>query len=211
MENHLFTLINELKSTICLEVLVANNEPSGVLETVDGIKVRRVPKLFEISSTPICPTLPYWMRKWHGDIFHIHLPNPFAEVSYLLARHKDKLIVAYHSDIVGRGKFFDLYRPLRERFLNKADRIIVSSDNYLSSSPALLRFRDKIVIILYEIDINELECTREVEEKASQIRDRFGERIVLFVGRLTYYKGVEYLLHALKGIDAKLLIIGRVL
>jgi rhamnosyl/mannosyltransferase len=41
------------------------------------------------------------------------------------------------------------------------------------------------------------------------LRNRYGPRLVLAVGRLTAYKGFEYLIHAMTDVDARLLIVGE--
>jgi len=41
------------------------------------------------------------------------------------------------------------------------------------------------------------------------LRDRYGARLVLAVGRLTAYKGFEYLVRAMAEVDARLLIVGE--
>ena len=42
-----------------------------------------------------------------------------------------------------------------------------------------------------------------------EIHRRFGPRIVLAVGRMVYYKGFEYLIRAMRDVDATLLLIGE--
>ncbi len=46
-------------------------------------------------------------------------------------------------------------------------------------------------------------------EKEFDLGVSLGERIVLFAGRLNYYKGLEYLIEAMQEIEAKLLIVGE--
>jgi rhamnosyl/mannosyltransferase len=41
------------------------------------------------------------------------------------------------------------------------------------------------------------------------VREKFGSRLVIAVGRLVYYKGFDYLIEAMSGVDGRLLIIGE--
>lgn len=70
------------------------------------------------------------------------------------------------------------------------------------------RFRDKCVVIPLGIDMRKFDGKACGEEIAA-IRSRWGGRIVLFVGRLTPYKGVSYLLDAMEGVSGQLLIVGK--
>jgi rhamnosyl/mannosyltransferase len=42
-----------------------------------------------------------------------------------------------------------------------------------------------------------------------RLRERYGKRIILFVGRLVYYKGVEHLIDSMREIDGHLIVIGE--
>ena len=46
------------------------------------------------------------------------------------------------------------------------------------------------------------------EDAVAKIRSRFGERIVLSIGRLIYYKGFDHLIRAMNSVEGHLLIIG---
>jgi rhamnosyl/mannosyltransferase len=207
MESVLYDLCNELKGKVDLRVLVANGGNTTKIENEDGLKVIRVGSLGKVVSTSLCPTMPYWIKKFEADIVEIHHPNPMANISYMLTRPNGKLVVRYHSDIVRQHISYGLYFPLLMWMLDRAQRIIVTSANYLASSPLLKKYEDKCVVIPLGIDLQKFE-KKGREREIATIRSRYGGRIVLFVGRLTHYKGVPYLVEAMKSISGRLLIIG---
>jgi rhamnosyl/mannosyltransferase len=207
MESVLYDLCNELRDKVDLQVLVANGRRSTKRETKDGLEVVRVGSLGTMFSTSICPTMPYWIKKFETDIVEIHHPNPMANISYLLSNHSGRLVILYQSDIVRQRISYRLYAPFLMRMLKRADAIIVTSPNYLASSPLLKRFKEKCAVIPLGIDLQRFEKNRS-EARISAIRSRYGEKIVLFVGRLTSYKGIAYLLQAMKKVSGRLLIVG---
>ena len=208
MESALYDLCHELKDKVDLRVLVADRRGPTRIEVNNGVKVIRVGSLGMISSTSICPTMVSWIRRFPADIVQIHHPNPMANISYLLSNQRGKLIVLYQSDIVRQRVTYKLYVPFMMNMLKRADRIIVTSANYLESSPLLARFKEKCVLIPLGIDVNRFK-KRGGESKIAAIRSQYGGKIVLFVGRLTHYKGVPYLLEAMKKVSGQLLIIGK--
>ncbi|MFX1552332.1 MAG: glycosyltransferase [Promethearchaeota archaeon] len=208
MESALYDLCDELKDRVDLRVLVADRRGSTRIEVNNGVEVIRVGSLGMIFSTSICPTMVYWIKRFPADIVQIHHPNPMANISYLLSNQRGKLIVLYQSDIVRQRVTYKLYVPFMMRMFERADRIIVTSTNYLESSPLLVRFKEKCVLIPLGIDVHRFK-RRGGESKIAAIRSRYGGKIVLFVGRLTHYKGVPYLLEAMKKVSGRLLIIGK--
>jgi rhamnosyl/mannosyltransferase len=208
MESVLYDLCDELKDKVDLRVLVADGRGPTRIEVKDGVKVIRVGSLGMIFATSICPTMVYWIKRFPADIVQIHHPNPMATISYLLSNQRGKLIVLYQSDIVRQRVTYKLYVPFMMRMLKRADRIIITSANYLESSPLLVRFKEKCVLIPLGIDVQRFK-KRGGESKIAAIRSQYGGKIVLFVGRLTHYKGVPYLLEAMKRVSGRLLIIGE--
>jgi rhamnosyl/mannosyltransferase len=70
----------------------------------------------------------------------------------------------------------------------------------------LQAFRDRCHVIPYGIDTIQFEhCDPDA---VGRIRAQFGERLVLSVGRLVYYKGLEYLIRAMVDVRGKLVIVG---
>jgi rhamnosyl/mannosyltransferase len=86
---------------------------------------------------------------------------------------------------------------------------LVSSPNYLEASSYLNDVREKCTVIPLGIDIQQFQLNSVLEQRVKALRAQYGPRIVLFVGRLVYYKGVEYLIKAMPEIDAKLILIGE--
>jgi len=209
IEKSINLLCRHLKSSLDVEVLITNNEFKTSVEIVEGIKVYKVADLGRVLSAPLSPLFPYWLGKIRADILHFHLPNPTAVVSYLLRRPKGKVVVTWHSDIIRQKNFLLFYRPFLYKFLKIADVIIGTSSKYIETSPHLSTFADKCVPIPLGIELSQYVETPEVKDRAFEIREEYGNRIVLFVGLLRYYKGLQYLIEAMKNIDGRLLIIGR--
>ena len=210
IEKHLNILCNSLKPYADVEVLVANRHPKTIVERIEGITITKVAQLRRILSAPICPSFPIWLKRFHPDIIHFHYPNPTAELSALLTGqgNKAKVVVSYHSDIVRQAFLLPFYRPMLERFLSFADIILATSPNYIESSPFLSKFREKCAVVPYGIELPRFERTQAISKKISDIQEHYGEKFILFIGIFRYYKGIPYLLRAMKEVDGKLLLIG---
>lgn len=207
METHLSLLSEELKERVELDVLVANRGRQTQHEILDGVAVTRAGTPIMLASTPISPGFLRYLRRGRWDVVHIHLPNPWAVVAFFLARPAGQLVVTYHSDVVRQRVLGTLFAPLLSRFLRRARAIICSSPNYIDSSPVLSQFRPKCRVVPFSIDARPF-AVRD-HEAVTRIRERYGPRIVLGVGRLIYYKGFRHLVDAMRDVDAHLLIIGE--
>ena len=150
IEGHINLLANGLEQRgHDVEVLVSNRKCKYETENIDGIRVIKVPQLNRIASAPLNHSLFFWMKKLgeKADILHFHLPNPTAVMSYLISGLKKKAVVTYHSDIVRQKKLALLYRPFLKCFLNRIDRIIATSPNYVESSKILSQYQLKCQIV----------------------------------------------------------------
>ncbi len=211
IESHVADQSEALLNYVDLKVIVANHNPSISHETLNGVSVTRLPTWINVAGAPICPGMVREIRQFRPDIVHIHLPHPGAVLAYLASDHSGTLICNYHSDVVRQKFLSKAFQPIMDRLLQRADAIIASSWNFVQSSRVLQPYRTRCRVIPYGVVVDKFACHSESEVQA--IRQRFGPRIVLAVGRLVYYKGFEYLIRAMAGLeaaglDATLLIIG---
>jgi rhamnosyl/mannosyltransferase len=193
-------------------VLVAHPEPCTTIETVNGVRLIRAARWGIVASTPISPALFRWTARLEADITHLHFPHPPGEVAHLFFGRARHMVITYHSDIVRQRTLHTVYRPLLWRVLQRADRLIATSPLYIESSPYLHRFREKCVVVPLGTDLERFDQVDA--ERVEALRHRLlpqlsSQRVLLFVGRLRYYKGLYDLLHALTEIpDAHLLVVG---
>jgi rhamnosyl/mannosyltransferase len=207
MESHLEGLSTELGRLVDLEVIVANTGWRTAKEIVDGIKVTRVGKLCDLQSAPICPALVRKIRAAKSDIIHIHWPNPSAILAYLVSGHRGKLVLTYHSDVVRQRTLAAAFTPILRAALKRAAAIIVSSPNYIDGSYVLPEFRSRCRVIPFGVSVDYFD--QFDPNVVRRIREEYGPRIVLGVGRMVYYKGFEHLVRAMAEVNAHLLLIGR--
>ena len=162
-------------------------------------RVIRASRLFTVASTPISPAQALWQARLRADIVHLHFPYPPGEVANFLWGRGRATVITYHSDVVRQRHILRVYRPLLMRILRRADAIIATTEAYARTSPFLRANADRVHVIPLGIHLAPfLETTRDAG--ASLRRALTGSTttpLVLFVGRLRYYKGVDVLLQAL--------------
>jgi rhamnosyl/mannosyltransferase len=172
----------------------------------DGTSVTEVGEWGRFQSAPVSPAFPWRIRRIQADLVVVHVPNPTAEISWLIARPKSRLVVRYQSDIVRQASAMRFYAPVQRRFLDTADVIITTSQQYLETSTTLEPFKDRCRII--PLGILPEEFARPADDKIDALRARYGGGYVLFSGRHRYYKGLDNLVRASKRIQAPVVIAG---
>jgi rhamnosyl/mannosyltransferase len=145
----------------------------------------------------------------NADILHFHLPNPTAVMSYLIAGLNRKAVATYHSDIVRQRKLALFYRPFLKCFLNRIDRIIATSPNYVEFSNILSQYRLKCQVVPLGIPLSRFTSQADNQLKVELLIQEHGMRLVLFIGKFRYYKGLHVFIEAMKQVNGKLLMIGE--
>ncbi len=208
METALQTLCRGELRDVDTRALVMSRTRKTTHEVVDGVPVTRVGSWLTVGAVAVAPTLPFWIARAAADLIVLHEPNPVALVAYFLARPRAPLIVWFHSQVVRpRWRYELFYRPFLDFALRRAARVVVASPP-MKDLPALAAVQDKCVAIPYGLDLDRYQPTAAVRAKADALRERAGGPILLFVGRLVPYKGVDVLLRALPGLNVRTVIVG---
>jgi glycosyltransferase involved in cell wall biosynthesis len=205
IENHIKMLAEGLiRRGHEVQVLVTNTSPKTVIEEINGVPVIKAGCPFRISGAPISPILYAWLRRLQPDIAHLHFPNPPGELGQLFFGRSKRFVLTYHSDVVRQKVLLQVYKPFLWRVLARADVITVSNPRYIETSPYLRPFADKCTVIHHGQDLSRF--AHPNPDQVTAIRNT--QPLLLFVGRLRYYKGLEVLIEAMRDIEAHLLIVG---
>ncbi|MCP4816735.1 MAG: glycosyltransferase, partial [Planctomycetaceae bacterium] len=223
MENYLRDLVGaQQRSGLEPLVLVHRHDNSlrSSRETYDDqgtrpLLVIRVAMWFRMLFTPISPTFPLvlnqFLREEGTDLLHLHMPNVSVFWCLLLPRARRRpWVIHWHADVlasthsIGLRAFYGVYRPFEWMVLKRARAVLVTSPDYLESSKTLEAFRDKCYVVPLGLNPAGMQLVerRDAGSDASLH--------LLAVGRLTYYKGFEYLLRALADVpEARLTLVGQ--
>lgn len=172
-----------------------------------ALSVTRAAVWLRLLFTPISPTFPRLLnrliREKKPDLLHLHMPNVSVFWALLLPSAKSlPWVVHWHADVLvstyslGLRLFYRLYKPFESAVLKRSSAIIATSPPYLDTSRPLTPFKSKTHIIPLGLDPSRFNTSPAPlpDSEDSILR-------VLAIGRLTYYKGFNYLIRALTKTD----------
>jgi glycosyltransferase involved in cell wall biosynthesis len=173
-------------------------------ETVEGVRVVRVPVARRLNKGVFMPTFPFlaWREIRAHEVISIHLPQvEGALASFLTRLASRKPIITYHCDLhmppVWYGKIVD-----RLTFLDNllagvlADKIVAYTQDFAEHSPFLARFRAKVRVILPPVVIPEPNQAG-IDFLRRRVELKNGQPVIGFAARFAYEKGANYLIGAL--------------
>mgnify|MGYP006285937403 CR=1 FL=1 len=197
-------------------VLACNHKTSVAHQSgrVGGVPVERVPAVGAIFSTPIAPTFPaaYAREVQEADVVHVHTPFPLVELLDPWLRYDARLVVTLHSvPTQTKWTMLDpLYQAALSRFVVNAHRVVTTSEAMINYVPFLRRNSERCEVIPPAADVQKRDVDDRKQAHLRQEIEADDKKVILFVGRLVYYKGVDVLLRAMVDIeDAILVVVGK--
>ncbi|MGC8912463.1 MAG: glycosyltransferase [Thermoplasmata archaeon] len=215
VESHVYALSTGLsKLGHKVTVLTANHTNTlPEKEIIENIEVVRVPTHGNLFNTPINPSIFFTIKNLDFDIAHLHFPPPLTSffASLRLVKMKKPYVLSYHCDVELAVPFGNLIVEIYRNTMGKytvfhASKIIVHTRTYQATSRTVWNIEPEVIP-------SAVDTQRFNPEKFSQaIREKFRhKKLVLFVGRLVYQKGVRFLIEAALRLpkDTGILIVGE--
>ncbi len=173
-------------------------------ETMDGVKVIRVPVVARVSKGVIAPTFGLVATKLvaQHDVVQMHLPQFDAPGVALRARlFRKPAVLTYHCDVQLPPGIFNRFVNLVVKFQNNmagllANHIVTYTQDYADNSSYLSRYASKLTPILPPVELPD--ATPE-DISAFALVSRILERnpVIGMAARFASEKGVEVLLDAM--------------
>lgn len=185
-----------------VSVLACRPLGSATRPAPPGVSVREL-------GAPVVASMPVSARfaaalarlSHHSDGLHFHLPFPLAEAAALCLHKRGPWVATLHAEVVGRPAWMRFcQRQITERCLARMDLILVSSAPS-SRCAALGSWRQRVRVVPFGFDLRPF-------LQAGQQRRQQPEPVVVFLGRLVPYKGVDVLLRAAVNVPARFHILG---
>lgn len=192
-------LLSESLSDACdTEVLVANAGRQIVKENRNGIPVVRAGNLKTVWRMPIAPSYVTLFKRMSRDkdIVQLHFPYPIAEMAYLLSGYQGRLFVWWHGEIVRQRLVLPFYRPVVNAVLDRAEGIMVASEQQIEASEFLSQHREKCNVVPFGVDVEKMACTKADGLLRNELTDK-ASAVLLHVGRLAPQKGLVYAIEAM--------------
>ncbi len=172
-------------------------------ESIDGVRVVRIPVAFRVSKGVIMPSfgIEAWKFVRDNDVVSLHLPQFDASGLALRGRLlKKPVVLTYHCDLqlppTVFSKLIDKVVFASNVFAARwSNAIVAYTQDYATHSPFLSRYLSKIQMIPPPVHV-----PTPTTEDIAAFRSKWnlnGHRVIASVARLATEKGVEYLLGAL--------------
>ncbi len=215
VESHVLDLSQELASRgHDVHVITTNMGKMPERETMQDFEIVRLKPRSIIFKTPIVPRIQKSVVRMGADVVHSHSPPPLSSyyaTKGCVSSHSPH-VITYHCDVEIPSRLGKLvagfYRRTYESYtVKRANKIIVTSGGYHATSRTVWKYNPEIIP-------NTVDADRfNPKNDGSMVRERHGigpeEPTVLFVGRIVWHKGIEYLMEASRILkNVKFLIVG---
>jgi glycosyltransferase involved in cell wall biosynthesis len=219
------------------DVEIITTDPTGRLnkrEMINGVKVIRFRSFAPGNAYYLAPHIYFYLKKHNFDVIHAHSYHALPALFAALGKSETKFVFTPHYHRSGHTAFRNLlhkpYRLLGKMIFSRADSVICVSEYEKRLVEADFRVAGKTVKIPNGIDLKEFEHLRtrqkdegvERENGKEKVRgEKTGkgkvgeekaekEKILLYVGRLEEYKGVQYIIQSLPDLRGfRLRVVGK--
>jgi len=204
VERHVYYISRELsKRGHDITIVTARSPKHEELSEIEGVNIYRIPIGLRIYNSHIPFRILVHLNPDQYDVIHAHTPVPaIADLAALRnVAKKCPFVLTYHNDITKGGIFGSIISTIYNKTVGKfllqhSDIIISTTKTYAVNSKQLSKYLQKIKVIPNGVD----DKVFNPKLDGSRVREKYGLKedckIVLFVGRLDYYKGCEYLVQA---------------
>ena len=203
IEKMICDIYERVSSKADIEFVVFSYGKKNATKMIGNIRLRRL-KGFKISSMSILPSLFVELIKEKPDVIHLHVPYPYGLIICITAKTvlRKALIVSYHTDPPVNLAISKIYKQIEPLLLRFADVVLATSNGYKKNSEILRKLKN-VEVLRLGIDTQRFVPKQYPDEK-----------IILTVGRKTFYKNAEMLTKAMEYVenvfsDVKLLIAGK--
>jgi len=224
VENSVHELVNRLRS-LNHKVYVVTASPDR--PSIDG-NVWRMPVRFKLERNwgdlIFCPSILSALKEIPFEIVHTHTPrklfSEFVALHKLLTRRKFPYIVSVRLLNTSLTPFLDAFSNIYRRTVEKM--LFRNAETVIVQTKANKRFlikncgikAEKIEIIPNAVDSGLFDPRLFDPDRIREKYEISGDNIILFAGRLTTQKGLEYLLRAIALVKReiqhfKLLLVGK--
>jgi glycosyltransferase involved in cell wall biosynthesis len=198
VETHVYEIAKRLAKEF--EVEVVTTDSSGKLskfEEKDGIKIKRFKSLAPNDAYYFSLGLYKYLKKQNYDIIHAHNYHAFPALFSALAKKDSKFVFTPHYHGFGHSFLRNLlhrpYKLIGRKIFERSDAVICVSKYEKDLILRNFNLKANVYVVPNGVNLKEF---RNIDE----IRKKKDERIktILYVGRIEKYKGLDYVVKALK-------------
>ncbi|WP_440947241.1 glycosyltransferase family 4 protein [Methanosarcina sp. T3] len=191
-------------------VEVITTDPSGKLkkeDIINGVKVTRFKSFAPGNAYYFAPQIYAYLKNHNYDVIHAHSYHALPALFAALGERKKKFVFSPYYHRGGHTPFRNLlhkpYKFIGKMIFSRADTVICISEYEKRLVDSDFDVGQKTVKIPNGINLSEFENPGHQKSDSNQ-------KILLYVGRLEEYKGVQYIIQSLPELqDFRLRIVGK--
>lgn len=197
------------------DVEVITTDPSGKLkkkDIINGVKIIRFKSFAPGNAYFFAPQIYSYLKNHNYDVIHAHSYHALPALFAALSERKKKFVFSPYYHRGGHTSFRNLlhkpYKFFGKIIFSRADAVICISEYEKRLVESDFDVKGKITKIPNGLNLSEFENLK------SQRNDKKGhekkEKVLLYVGRLEEYKGVQYIIQSLPELrNFRLRIVGK--